>query len=145
MSLLLANARRIASFSESVTTLLLITPNRVRLGKGGNGLGSVVGKLGSTGSCTDGSVVAGVAPSSGVGCVVGCTFVDGGVACVDGSAVLPGGAWGGGGWVLGGLVGSCVLGRVSGGAVVFRSDPRGFVASRCGFGVGLAAGSRAKT
>src|SRR2546423_9897594 len=78
MSLLFCNALRIASVSDSGTTLLLRTPTRVRSGSGGSGCGLISGKFGSW--------IAGVI---GVGCAAGVT------TCV------PGGAVGGGGGGIG--------------------------------------------
>src|SRR2546425_2138352 len=81
MSLLFCKAFRIASFSDSETTLLLITPTRVRFGKGGIGIGLMSGKFGSW--------IAGVI---GVGCAVGITTgvpggAVGGVVCWPGGSV----------------------------------------------------------
>src|SRR5437764_13576311 len=78
MSLLFCNAFRIASVSDSGTTLLLSTPTRVRSGKGGSGSGLISGKFGSW--------IAGVI---GVGCAVGV------MTGVPGITGVPGGAVGG--------------------------------------------------
>jgi hypothetical protein len=71
MSLLFCSALRIASFSDSGTTLLACTPTRLKSGSGGTGMGWTGGKFGSW--------TAGVT----VGCAVGFT------------AGVPGGAAGG--------------------------------------------------
>ena len=46
MSLLFSSARRMASLSESVSVLSLVTPRRVRAGSGGTGRGVADGKSG---------------------------------------------------------------------------------------------------
>src|SRR3989440_11534687 len=80
MLLLFCNALRIASVSDSGTTLLLRTPTRVRSGNGGKGCGLISRKFGSwiTGVIGVGSVV----------CVI--TGIPGGA--VGGIVCWPGGS-----------------------------------------------------
>ena len=94
MSLLFCNAFRIASVSDWLSTLLLITPTRDKSGSGGNACGCVDGKFGSPGSWVTGW--------TGDGCGVGPMFTPGGV-CGEGCCVA-GGIVGGGCCVPGGCV-----------------------------------------
>src|SRR6266699_152080 len=122
MSLLFVSASRIASFSESVSTLPVVMPRRVRFGMGGNGRGVTWGKVGSFGSrscCSDDGegVICGVVTGcvvTGLGCVVGCVVgCEAGGACAAGCCEL-GGAAGFGGSDDGGFVGSVCVGLAGG-------------------------------
>jgi hypothetical protein len=132
MSLLLTNARRIASLSVKVTVLALVTPRRLRLGGVGKGRAWESVKIGSRGSVSGVGEATG-SPGGGVGIAVG-DIGEGAAAGgdVDGTTFVPGGVCGADLCVPGAAVG--LVGRVASGW--FCPCPGGRVASRCaGFGV----------